>query len=187
MIVRDFRELAQYDFPWLDTVGKEIPFNNLSVALILEDCHISLLDDWGSFESEPEMRAEHIVGVGLYTSDNLTEGRVPVAMDSRESLENMFNELTEKLKVATNDLWKEMAGWTRDQQLDAGALVYFGCAKELAHIAGVYEMEDWMMIDDRAERFRPLLNDEYGNLFRELVGFISCPSQKMHEYNDATH
>ena len=93
MIVRDFRELAQYDFPWLDTVGKEIPFNNLSVALILEDCHISLLDDWGSFESEPEMRAEHIVGVGLYTSDNLTEGRVPVAMDSRESLENMFNEL----------------------------------------------------------------------------------------------
>ena len=55
----------------------------------------------------------------------------------------------------------------------------FGCAKELAHIAGVYEMEDWMMIDDRAEHFRPLLNDEYGNLFLgELVGFISCPSQK---------
>lgn len=188
MIVRDFRELAQYDFPWLDTVGKEIPFNNLSVALILEDCHISLLDDWGSFESEPEMRAEHIVGVGLYTSDNLTEGRVPVAMDSRESLENMFNELTEKLKVATNDLWKEMAGWTRDQQLDAGALVYFGCAKELAHIAGVYEMEDWMMIDDRAERFRPLLNDEYGNLFLgELVGFISCPSQQMNKYTMMQH
>ena len=188
MLVRDFRELAQYDFPWLDGVGKDIPFNNLSVAIILENCHINLLDDWGSFESEPEMRAEHIVGVGLYTSDNLTEGRVPVGMENRESLEKTFLDLTEKIKIATNDLWKEMAGGTRDQQLDAGALVYFGCAKELAHIAGVYEMEDWMMIDDRVERFRPLLNDEYGNLFLgELVGFISCPSQRMHDYTMMQH
>jgi len=81
-----------------------------------------------------------------------------------------------------------MAGWTRDQQLDAGALVYFGVGKEFAHIAGVYDEEDWMRIDERAERFRPLLNDEYGNLFLgELVGYISCPSQRMHEYTMMMH
>ena len=45
-----------------------------------------------------------------------------------------------------------------------------------------------MIIDDRAERFRPLLNDEYGNLFLgELVGFISTPSQKAHEYTMMQH
>ena len=51
-------------------------------------------------------------------------------------------------------------------KLDGRALVYYAVIKEFAHIAGVYAMEDWMMIDGRAERFRPLLNDEYGNLKR---------------------
>jgi len=44
------------------------------------------------------------------------------------------------------------------------------------------------MIDERAERFRPLLNDEYGNLFLgELVGYISTPSQRMHDYTMMQH
>ena len=188
MLVRDFRELAEYDYPWLDGVGKDIPYNNLTVTMTLEGCHINLLDDWGSFESEPEMKAEHIVAVGLYSADNLSEGHIPVGMGSREELVATFNELTDLIKDATTRLWEEMAGWTRDQQLDAGALVYFGVGKEFAHIAGVYDKDDWMMIDERAERFRPLLNDEYGNLFLgELVGFISCPSQRMHEYTMMMH
>ena len=188
MLVRDYRELAEYDYPWLDGVGQDIPYNNLTVTMMLEGCHINLLDDWGSFESEPDMKAEHIVAVGLYTADNLSDGHVPVGMGSREELTETFNTLTERIKAATAKLWAEMAGWTRDQQLDAGALVYFGIAKELAHYAGVYDKDDWMMIDERAERFRPLLNDEYGNLFLgELVGYISCPSQLMHEYTMAMH
>jgi hypothetical protein len=81
-----------------------------------------------------------------------------------------------------------MAAWTRDQQLDAGALTYFAVIKEFAHIAGVYAVDDWMMIDERAERFRPLLNDEYGNLFLgELVGYITTPSQRMHDYTMMQH
>lgn len=35
---------------------------------------------------------------------------------------------------------------------------------------GVYEVEDWIKIDERANRFRPLLNDEFGHDFLgELV------------------
>ena len=188
MIVRDFRELSEYDYPWLDRVGKDVPYNNLTVPMILEDCHINLLDDWGSFESEPDMQAEHIVGVGLYTVDNLSDGHIPVGMGSREELTDTFNELTEILKAATTKLWEEMAAMTRDQQLEAGALAYFAVCKEMAHIAGVYDHDDWMMIDERAERFRPLLNDEYGNLFLgELVGMITCPSQRMHDYTMMQH
>ncbi|MEX2480486.1 MAG: hypothetical protein WD928_06445 [Gammaproteobacteria bacterium] len=188
MLVRDFRELAEYDYPWLDGVGRDIPYNNLTVAMILEDCHVTLLDDWGSFDSEPEMRAEHMVAVGLYSADNLSEGHMPVGMSSKEELTRTFEELTVLIKDATGKLWEEMAGWTRDQQLDAGALVYFGVGKEFAHIAGVYDQDDWLTIDERAERFRPLLNDEYGNLFLgELVGYISCPSQRMDEYTMMMH
>lgn len=188
MLVRDFRELSEFDLPWLDGVGQDIPYNNLTVTMILEDCHINLLDDWGSFESEPEMRSEHMVAVGLYSSDNLSDGHIPVGMGSKQELTEVFLDLTSRVKNATGKLWKTMSGWTRDQQLDAGALSYFAVIKEFAHIAGVYEVEDWMMIDERAERFRPLLNDEYGNLFLgELVGYISTPSQRMHEYTMAQH
>ena len=164
MLIRDFRELSEYDFPWLDDVANDLDYNNLTVAMVVEDTHITLLDDWGSFEAEPELKSEHIKAIGLWTADNLTDGHLPVGMGSPEELTATFKNLTEKVKEATSKLWTQMAGWSRDQQMDAGALNYFACAKELAHIAGCYEMKDWMMIDERAERFRPLLNDEYGNL-----------------------
>lgn len=188
MLVRDFLELSESGVPWLDGVGQDIPYNNLTVAMIVEGCHINLLDDWGSFESQPELKPEHMVAVGLYHADTLSDGHIPVGMGSKEELTATFLDLTEKIKLATTRLWQEMAGWTRDQQLDAGALTYYGVIKEFAIIAGVYEMEDWMMIDERAERFRPLLNDEYGNLFLgELVGYISTPSQRMHDYTMMQH
>jgi hypothetical protein len=109
-------------------------------------------------------------------------------MGSKEELTATFDDLTRRVKDATSKLWQEMSGWTRDQQLDAGALTYYAVVKEFAHIAGVYEVDDWMLIDERAERFRPLLNDEYGNLFLgELVGYISTPSQRMHDYTMMQH
>ncbi len=188
MLVRDFNELAEATVPWLDGVGADIPYNNLTVTMLLEGCHINLLDDWGSFESIPEMRAEHMVGIGLYTADTLSNGHLPVGMGSQEELTQTFDLLTERIKDATTKLWNVMAGWTRDQQLDAGALTYFSVIREFALIAGVYEEEDWMRIDERAERFRSLLNDEYGNLFLgELVGYISTPTQRLNDYAMMQH
>ncbi len=188
MIVRDYMDLSESDFPWLDDIAGDIPYNNLTVPMAVEGCHIYLMDDWGSFESEPEFKAHHVVGVGLYTSDSLTDGYVPVAMDSRDSLTNAFTTLTGQIKEATAKLWKRIAGWTRDQMMDAGAITYFAIAKDIAHVAGCYEVEDWMMIDERAERFRPLLNDEYSNAFLgELVGYLSNPSQRLSGYSMMMH
>ncbi len=54
--------------------------------------------------------------------------------------------------------------------------------KPCAHIAGCYEPDDWIKIDERAERFRPLLNDEYS---RDMLGEIcvgSGPSHQLNEY-----
>ena len=72
--------------------------------------------------------------------------------------------------------------------MDAGAIVYFSIIKDFAHVAGVYEVDDWMKIDVRADRFRPLLNDEFGRDFLgEIVGFVSLPSQQLHEYAMMRH
>lgn len=188
MIVRDFMDLAESDFPWLDGVAEGVEFNNITVTMAAKDCHFYLVDDWGSFEAEPEFTADKLVGVGLYTSDNLSEGYVPLGMDSREELIAMFRKLDAQVKEAMNNLWKRIAGYSRDQMMDAGAITYFAIIKDLAHIAGVYDVDDWMKVDERAERFRPLLNDEYGrDVLGELVGLLSNPSQKLSQYQMMMH
>jgi len=188
LMVRDFMDLAESDFPWLDDVAADVEFNNLSVTMAVKDCHFYLVDDWGSFEAEPEFSAEKLVGVGLYTSDNLSDGHIPVGMGSREELIATFKRLDGQVREATNKLWRRIAGWSRDQMIDAGAITYFSICKDLAHVAGVYEVDDWMKIDERAERFRPLFNDEYGrDVLGELVGYLSNPSQKVMEYTMMQH
>jgi len=188
MIIRDFMELSESDFPWLDDVSRDVPRNNLTVTMAVKDCHFHLVDDWGSFESKPEFKPEHLIGVGLYTSDNLSDGYVPVGMSSKEDLIGTFRSLEIKIREATTGLWKRIATWNRDQMLDSGAIVYFAIIKDLAHVAGVYEVDDWMKVDERAERFRPLLNDEFSrDALGELVGFVSHPSQQAMEYTMAQH
>jgi hypothetical protein len=188
LIVRDFTDLAQGDYPWLDGIADAIPYANLTVTMEATDCHFYLMDDWGSFESRPEFAAEKLTGIGLYTSDVLTEGHVPVGMGSAEELAETFEGLTEIFRKATVDLWKRVAGWSRDEMMDAGAIVYFSLIKDFAHVAGVYDVDDWMKIDVRADRFRGLLNDEFGRDFLgEMVGAVDLPSQQLHDYAMMRH
>src|SRR3990167_7671023 len=180
LIIRDFTDLAQGDYPWLDGVGDDIPYNNLTVAMEVKDCHFYLMDDWGSFESRPEFTADKLIGVGLYTSDVLSEGFLPVGMGSADELAAAFEALADKIKTAIAALWRRVAGWSRDQMMDAGAITYFSIIKDFAHVAGVYRHEDWMSVDERADRFRPLLNDEFGRDFLgEMVGLVDLPTQRL--------
>ena len=99
-------------------------------------------------------------------------------MDSASELADYLDDQREKMEAATAEMWKMMAGWSREQMIDSGLLVYFGTLKDVAHFAGVYEQDDWMMVDERTQRFKPLMNDEYGNsAIAELVGLISLSSQ----------
>lgn len=188
MIVREFTDLSRGDYPWLDGIGDDIPYNNLTVTMEATGCHFYLMDDWGSFESKPEFTAEAVSGVGLYSSDALSDGFEPIGMGSHEELAETFEGLTEKVRSATVELWKKMAGWSRDQMMDAGAIVYFSLIKDFAHLAGVYDADDWMKIDPRADRFRALFNDQFGRDFLgEMVGLVSLPSQQLHDYAMMRH
>jgi hypothetical protein len=178
LLVRDFMDLSETSLPWLDDIGGEMPFNNLTVTMAA-DCHFHLVDDWGSFEATPEFTPDRLRGIGLYTSDTLSDGHLPVAMESADTLASMFEDLAGRARRATDALWLRMAGWTRDQLIDAGAISYYAIIKELAHIAGVFDPADWLEIDPRAERFRPILSDDYADAaLGELVGGISMPSQE---------
>jgi len=129
-----------------------------------------------------------MVGIGLYTSDCLSETYTPVGMGSREELTATFQDLTQRAKDATSRLWKRIAGWTRDQMIDAGAITYFAICKDIAHVAGCYDADDWILIDERAERLRPLLNDEYSNMsLWEILGPLTHPCQRMQDYQLMQH
>lgn len=188
LLVRDFFDLAEGDLPWLDGVASEVPFGRLTVTTAVKNTNFYIVDDWGSFESKPEYKAENICGVGLYTSDELTETQTPIGMGSRDELVDTFNRYTEIFKETTVKLWNRLAEYSRDQLLDAGALTYYSIIKDFAHVAGCYEVDDWMKIDVRADRFRPILNDEYGN---EILGALfvplSLPCHQRQEYSMMRH
>jgi len=183
MLVRDFVDLAEGDLPWLDGVAAPIEHNNLSLPVIMKDTHFNIVDDWGSFEAEPQYDSANMVAVGLYTSDYLSDGYTPVHMESAAELADYLHHVREQMVSATAELWRTMASWNRDQMIDAGLLVYSSVPRDLAHFAGVYEQDDWFLIEERAQRFRPLHNDEYGNsAIAELVGLITLPSQQTNDY-----
>lgn len=188
MLVRSFIDLGECDLPWLDGVSSQVTHNNLTLPVIVKDTHFHIVDDWGSFEAKPNYDHDNVIAVGLYTSDHLSDGEIPVAMDSASTLADFLDNEEQILRDATRTLWQATAGWTRDQMLDAGSSIYFGVAKDLFHVAGVYDQSDWFEIDERVQRFKPLLNDEYTRDFlAELLGYLSLPSQCQSEYTLSKH
>ena len=72
--------------------------------------------------------------------------------------------------------------------IDAGALVYSSVAKDFAHLTGTYRQSDWMELDDRAQRFKVLMNDEYArDNLTEMVGLLGFPQQKANPYTMARY
>jgi hypothetical protein len=178
MLVRDILDLAECDYPWMDGVAAPIEHNNITVTVTMKDTHFSMVDDWGSFEAVPSYDAANLVAVGVYTSDHLSDGYIPVHMENADDLADYLEELHETLSATTAGMWKMMAGWNRTQMVEAGLLVYSGVAKDLAHFAGVYEQSDWFDVDDQCRRMYPLMNDEYGGgAIAELVGLLSLTTQ----------
>ena len=73
------------------------------------------MDDWASFEAEPNYNAANIVAVGMYTSDALTDGYLPVGMQNADKLAETMEHYREILNQATADLWKRIASWSRSR------------------------------------------------------------------------
>ncbi|HEX4108249.1 MAG TPA: hypothetical protein VHX88_08960 [Solirubrobacteraceae bacterium] len=184
MLVRDALDLAECDYPWMDGVACEIEHNNLTVPVVMRDTHFNMVDDWGSFEASPAYDAHNLVAVGLFTSDPLSDGYVPLSTGNASDLADELDQQRERFERATAAMWRTMAGWTREQMIDAGLLVYAGVLKDLTHFAGVYDQDEWFTIEDRVQRFRPLMNDEYGGgVIAELVGYLSLSSQQQSEHH----
>jgi hypothetical protein len=160
MHTREFTNIAECDFSWLDGVAEGVPHNNLTVVIITKGVAVDVTD-FGSTFTTPENYQQHVVGVGLYTSDLLTDGYVPIGMDSPADLKAAFLDLADACSQATGNLYKRFADLSADQLIDAGLFVNFQLPTAVTQMAGTFRHADWEFIDDRTQRLRSIYNEEF--------------------------
>ena len=83
LLVRDFYQLAESDFSW-SAVARDVPYNNLTAALVLDDVKLRV-NDWGTSVTDPEDYLDRLVGFGLFTTDTPDRSLRPVPLDELDA------------------------------------------------------------------------------------------------------
>jgi hypothetical protein len=181
MHTRDFVNMGECGLSWLDGVADGVTHSNLTVVVITDGVSIDITD-WGTPYTTPEGYQDSIVGIGLYTSDFLSDRYTPVGMDSAADLVETFNGLSAELHDATRKLYSRFADMSFDQMTEAGMQTYLRAPLEALLMAGEYEQSDWDFVDDRTRRLWPLFNEEYAldayvDNFAALVGKVGSSNE----------
>ena len=176
MHTRDFLNMGESGLTWLDGVADGVTHSNLTVVVITDGVSIDITD-WGTPYTTPENYQDSIVGVGLYTSDFLSDRYTPVGMDSRADLADTFNALSAELTDATRKLYSRFAEMSFHQMTEAGMQTYLRAPVDALMMAGEYAQSDWDFVDDRTRRLWDIFNEElsmdlYVDNFAALVGHV---------------
>ncbi len=158
---RDFLSLGESGLPWMDGVAKDIPYQNLTLALITDNVRIEVTD-FGTAYTIPEAYRDRILGVGLYTSDIFTDRYIPVGMGSRSELIDTLDGLADVIKAAITPLHRRFAAMNFDQMTEAGILAYCYALSDASFMSGTWDQNQWETIDNRVRRVWPIFNEEYG-------------------------
>jgi len=75
-------------------------------------------------------------------------------------------------------LWLRVSKWSRDQMMDAGAITYFSMIKDFAHIAGVYDHDDWMTVDEIGWFTAGFYGGNFLPTYRRLTDLYQLPPNK---------
>jgi hypothetical protein len=141
LLVRDFYSMAESDFPW-SSVARDVPYRNLTAALVLEGVTIDRITDFGTSYTTPEDFLERLVGFALYTTDDLPPGELrPVPLDE-------MGDIVTAVRAAQRAHYRNIAAMTRDEKIRAGAYVYFSFLRPFAAEAGLEDELDWTVPRD---------------------------------------
>ena len=151
MIVRDFYRLGESDFSW-SGVAAGVPHRNLTAALVLDPQVEVSITDYGTTISSPEDYLEHLSGFGLYTTDGVTPGGLPVPLSDQD-----LEATAAAAKVAQRKHYRDIVAMDRDGRIACGAYVYFTFLRPFAEIAGVADEIDWRCPRDVADDLYPLV------------------------------
>jgi hypothetical protein len=140
LLVRDYYRLAQSDFWWSD-VAKDVPYQNLTAAFVLEDVDFTVTD-FGTSNHDPIDYLDHVVSFGLYTTDSCRANELrPVALDELDAI-------IAAVRGAQAQHYRRIAAMERDEKIRCGAYVYFSFLRPFASEAGVADELDWTVPRD---------------------------------------
>ena len=151
LIVRDFYRLGQSDFSW-SGVAAGVPYRNLTAALVLDPEVEVSITDYGTTISSPEDYLEHLSGFGLYTTDGVAPGGLPVPLTDED-----LEATAAASKVAQRKHYRDVVAMDRDERIACGAYVYFTFLRPFAEIAGVADEIDWTCPRDTPADLYPLV------------------------------
>ena len=154
LLVRDFYRLAEGDFPW-SSVAKEVPYHHLTAALVLEGV-TTTVTDFGTSNHTPEDYLDHLVGFGLYTTDDVPPGEL------RRVPPEEYEGIVTAVRAAQSQHYRNIAAMDRDEKIRAGAYVYFTFLRPFAEIAGVAEELDWTVPRDLPDPLYQLISAMQG-------------------------
>ena len=141
LLVRDFYDMAQSDFPWSD-VASGVPYRNLTAAMVLDGVTVNRVTDFGTSYTTPEDFLEGLVGFGLFTTDGMAPGELrQVPLDELE-------DVVTAVRTAQRAHYRNIARMSRDAKIRCGAYVYFSFLRQFALEAGVAEQLDWTVPRD---------------------------------------
>jgi hypothetical protein len=147
LLVRDFNRFGVSHFPWSRDVCAGLPYSNLTFALVLDGDVRVTTNDWGTSITDPPDYFGHLSAAGVFTADN--GALSPVAPGELEGV-------AKAVKGAQRNLYRDIAGMSRREKLDAGAYVYFTFLRPFAEAAGVDDRLDWTVPRDSLDVYEGL-------------------------------
>jgi hypothetical protein len=136
LLVRDYYQLGRSDFWWSD-VAEDVPYRNLTAALVLDGVSIDRVTDFGTSYTTPEDYLDHLVAFGLFTTDGLPAGELlPVPLPT-------LPEVAAAVRPAQSALYRAVAAMDRHEKIRCGAYVYFSFLRPFAAEAGMADDFDW--------------------------------------------
>jgi hypothetical protein len=147
LLVRDFNRFGVSHFPWSRDICAELPYSNLTFALVLDGDVRVTANDWGTSITDPPDYFGHLSAAGVFTADN--GALSPVAPGELECVAKV-------VKDAQRNLYRRIAGMSRREKLDAGAYVYFTFLRPFAEAAGVDDRLDWTVPRDSLDVYEGL-------------------------------
>lgn len=151
LIVRDFYRLGESDFAW-SGVAANVPHRNLTAALVLGPEVDVTITDYGTTISTPENYLDHLTGFGLFRTDGVAPGGLPVPLSDRD-----LEATAVAAKAAQRQHYRDIVAMGRDERIACGSYVYFTFLRPFAEMAGVADDIDWTCPRDTPADLYPLV------------------------------
>ncbi|MGH2684615.1 MAG: hypothetical protein ACRDJP_04005 [Actinomycetota bacterium] len=162
LLVRDYYRLSESDFWWSD-VAKDVPYHNLTAALVLDDVRFRVTE-FGSSYTEPEDYLDRLSSFGLFTTDRPDGSLQPVPLDE-------LDDIVAAVRKAQGQHYRNIAAMERAEKIRCGAYVYFSFLRPFAEEAGIAEQLDWTVQRDTPPPLYEMLSAMEGaNLAPEVEG-----------------